>query len=271
MRVCLDWHFSMLVIYLMGIATTSVIVTGAAKGIGRACISALREAGHTVVALDGDAAALDDLRELEDIALCAGSVTDARACAEAVRRAEALAPLAGLAHCAGIQRYGTAGDTDPGLWDEVISVNLTGAYLMCRAALPALSRQGGAIVLAGSAQSFASQECVAAYTASKHGLLGLSRSIAVDYANCGVRCTLVAPGSVDTPMLRDAVALSGAPEALRASLDEMHPLGRIAKPEEVASVIAFLLSDAASFVTGDAIRVDGGLLARIPGAPKGMS
>ena len=119
-----------------------------------------------------------------------------------------------------------------------------------------------------SAQGLASQEGVAAYSTAKHGIIGLVRSMGVDYAPHGVRVNAVAPGAVHTPMLREAVRLNDDPAAVLRELDGMHPMGRIAQPEEVANVVAFLLSDAASFVTGEVVRVDGGLLSRIGGSPR---
>jgi NAD(P)-dependent dehydrogenase (short-subunit alcohol dehydrogenase family) len=131
-----------------------------------------------------------------------------------------------------------------------------------------MQRRGkGVIVNLSSVQAFLSQNNVAPYTTSKTALLGLTRSIAVDYAP-QIRCVAICPGTVDTPMLRWAIELDADPASLNREVDEMHPLGRRARPEEIANVIGFLLSDKASFMTGETVRVDGGLLARIPGAPK---
>jgi NAD(P)-dependent dehydrogenase (short-subunit alcohol dehydrogenase family) len=167
---------------------------------------------------------------------------------------------------AGVQRYGTVVDTAESTWDEVLDINLKGAYVTCGAAIPHMSR-GGAIVLVASVQGMATQPQVAAYTASKAGLLGLSRAMAIDHAPAGIRVNAVCPGSVDTPMLRSSAELfadqtTGADELL-AQWGKSHPLGRIATPDEVAEVICFLASPAASFVTGTEVKVDGGLLAGI--------
>ena len=176
--------------------------------------------------------------------------------------------LDGVSHNAGIQTYGDAVSTTPELWARTLDTNLTGGFYVAKAALPELRRRRGVIVLTASVQGMAAQKGALAYVVAKHGLVGLVTGMAMDEAEHGVRVLGVAPGSVDTPMLRDAVRLDPNPEALDAEIDAMHPLGRRAQPAEVAEVIAFLLSGRASFMTGETVRVDGGMLARIPGAPR---
>jgi NAD(P)-dependent dehydrogenase (short-subunit alcohol dehydrogenase family) len=167
-----------------------------------------------------------------------------------------------------VQRYGTVETTEPATWDEVFAVNVRGAYLAARAAVPALrARGGGAIVLVSSVQATASQTGVAAYTASKGALSALARAMALDHVREGIRVNSVAPGSVDTPMLRwaaDRFRGEQTSDEVVASWGRMHPLGRVATPEEVAAAIAYLASGDASAVTGAELRVDGGLLAGLP-------
>lgn len=239
----------------------TAIVTGAAKGIGAAVVEVLRERGARVAGVDVDESKGADLSLRAD-------VSRGRECADAVARATAeFGRLDVLVNCAGIQRYGDVVETPEEEWNTVLSVNLTSVFLMAKHAVPHLAATGaGAIVNVASVQAFAAQRGVAAYSASKGGIVALTKAMAVDHAPA-VRANCICPGSVDTPMLRWAAERFGEGDADGAveRWGRMHPMGRVAQPREIAEAAAFLASDGASFITGAALVVDGGLLSIISG------
>lgn len=245
-----------------------VVVTGAALGIGAATARLFLEQGARV--------ALLDIRDIdpEVIGPYGGGAYARRAdVSDGVQVREAFTDVLDrfgridvLVNNAGIQAYGRVLDTSEEEWDRVLDVNLKSAFLCARAALPSmLEQQFGVVINVASVQAFVTQPNVAAYTTSKTALLGLTRSIAVDYAP-HVRCVAVCPGTVDTPMLRWSANQSPDPQEVLEEVVEMHPLKRIAQPQEIAKVIAFLSSDDAGFITGQAYRIDGGLGISIGGS-----
>ena len=246
------------------------IVTGGAKGIGAATVECLLREGAKVLAADVIFAGVisGDVAAAPECIAC--DISRADDCERAVRAAvELYGGLDILVNNAGIQSYGDALTTTEEVWDRTMNVNLKGQWLMSRAAIPAmLKRAGGAIVNVSSVQGLATQRNVLSYATSKHAMIGLTRTMALDFASRGIRVNCVCPGTVDTPMVQASIASDKDPEKLRGILDRMHPLGHIAKPVEIAEVIAFLVSDRASFVTGTIMTVDGGLLVPIPGSPE---
>jgi NAD(P)-dependent dehydrogenase (short-subunit alcohol dehydrogenase family) len=250
-------------------------VTGGSRGIGRAVSEVLAEAGASVAVCGLEAEEVEETAS--SIAAAGGSalavpadVTDGASLGGAVSAAvERFGRLDALVTSAGIQRYGTAVDTDEATWDQVLAVNVKGVFLAAQAALPHLRRSHGSIVVISSVQAHVSQAGVVAYSASKGALDAMVRAMAIDEARYGVRVNAICPGSVDTPMLRASARQfsDGSDEGTQRLVEawgRAHPLGRVARPREIAEVVAFVASDRASFLTGEDIRVDGGLLATAP-------
>jgi NAD(P)-dependent dehydrogenase (short-subunit alcohol dehydrogenase family) len=225
------------------------IVTGAASGIGRATVERLAEEGATVVAVDiAKDGVADTVGDVSDPSFVESLIADT---------VERHGRLDVLANVAGILRTGKMHEHSLDTWDQVLAVNLTGTFLCCRAAMPALLDSGGNIVNVSSTAALAGQPWAAAYSASKGGVLALTRTIAVEYGRQGVRCNAVCPGSIDTPITKDFAFPEGVDKDLiRRSMALDRPRG----PETVAAAIAFLASDDAVHVNGEHLRVDGGTL-----------
>lgn len=247
------------------------IVTGAAKGIGRASSIRLAEEGAQVVLVDKskqnllEAVRVMKEKGIEGLALV-GDVSNEKQVKEAVQTAvQSHGGIDILVNCAAIHPYGTVVSTSSETWDAVMNVNLKGIFLFAKYCIPEMEKRGGgSIVNVSSVQAFSSQKTVAAYTATKGAINALTRAMALDHAEANIRVNAVCPGSVDTPMLRSSAEMFGDNmEETLASWGKMHPLGRLAQPEEVAEMVCFLSSPRAGFVTGGEYKVDGGLTAAL--------
>jgi NAD(P)-dependent dehydrogenase (short-subunit alcohol dehydrogenase family) len=248
------------------LAGKSVLVTGAARGIGAAIAEAVVDEGGAVALLDIDPAGADTAARLADHGAAHFFACDVRSL-EAVEQAvagaqQALGGLDGLVNNAGVNAYFDAVAMTEDEWDSVFAVDLKSAWMLAKATLPSLIERRGAIVNISSIQARLTLRGFFPYAAAKAGLEGLTRSLALDYAAVGVRVNAVAPGYTETHLVREWLGLQDDPAATLKSVLQNIPLGRMAEPREIGTVVAFLLSDRASAITGATLAVDCGTGAR---------
>ena len=242
------------------------VVTGAAAGLGRAVLRAVCAEGAQIVALDRDASALADAVTEVDAAggqaiAYEGDVTNEADFVGAIERCiDEFGTFNVLDNNAGIALERRLHDTSESDWDSIISVNLKGAFFGCKHGVIAMrERGGGSIVNTGSIVSLVGDPNLPAYATTKTGLLGLTRVVAVDYAEDRIRCNAICPGDMLTPMIERTWELADDPAAARREMEAAYPVKRIADPAEVAAAVVFLFSDESSFMTGAQLVVDGGL------------
>jgi len=230
-----------------------VLVTGAAGAVGAAVAEGVRDAGGVAIATDlkGAEMALDVTSEADWQRVC-GHVR------------ERYGRLDGLVNAAGIVAIGSVEKLDFATWRRVLSINLDGTFLGCKYAFPLLRKQGGAIVNLSSVLGLVGGPNLAAYGASKGGVSLLTKSVALNGARYKppVRCNALCPAFIEGPMVEGIASGTRDPSTVKTKLAIDIPLGRLGQPEEVASAGVFLLSDAAAFITGADVPVDGGLTAR---------
>jgi NAD(P)-dependent dehydrogenase (short-subunit alcohol dehydrogenase family) len=254
---------------MSGLAGKSCVITGAASGIGRATARLLSERGARVVASDLNEGGLAALKaELPDITCIAGDVSDpGDAHAMIAAATQAHGRLDVLVANAGVIPLSDIVSTSPRDWDHVMAVDGRGMFLTCKYAIEAMLAQppgaggAGALVCVSSISGLAGQARQAAYGPAKFVASGLTMHLAVEWADRGIRVNAVAPGTIRTEGVAALREKPGGADYL-AAMAAAHPVGRLGEPEEVAEAIAFLASDAASFITGVVLPVDGGYLAR---------
>ena len=251
------------------------LVTGGSSGIGEGAALALAAQGAALAVHGLDKAGAESvaarIRASGGRAIAVGGAIEDPATSQAAVAATVaeFGRLDVLVTSAGVQRYGDTVSTTEAEWDKVLDVNAKGVYLVAHESLPYIRKSpAGSVVVVASVQGSAAQANVVAYAASKGALLAMARAMAIDEAAYGIRVNTVSPGSVDTPMLREAAVRwsDGSPEGVErtiANWGTAHALGRVATIAEIGEVIAFVAGTRASFVTGADIRADGGLLARI--------
>ena len=241
-----------------------VVVTGGASGMGAASVRAFATQEARVVVVDRNAEGARAIAEDVGGLPLVGDVSQSAFCSEAVAAViQRYGRLDVLVNAAGIIKRTDAIHTSDEAWRQIFGVNVDGIFFMCRAALPHMvARRSGVIVNFGSIWGDIGSASVAAYCATKGAVHNLTRAMALDHARDNIRILAVCPGEVDTPML----ASERTAPPTRAFLDDLAdrtiPVGRLAQPEEIARVVVFLASDAASYMTGSLVAVDGGFTAR---------
>ncbi|WP_169253520.1 SDR family oxidoreductase [Brevibacterium sp. 'Marine'] len=232
------------------------LVTGGRSGIGRAIAHRLRGEGAEVYTAQRgcDEEFPSVVADLTDPASAESAV------AEVVERSGALDVLV---NCAGMMQESRIEDMSVEDWKTNLDVNLTGPFLTIKSALPFLRKARGSIVNVGSIEGLGANPGHAAYSASKAGLHGLTRAVAVDHGHEGIRCNAVAPGWIDTELNDRFIAASPDPTRFRDDIGGIHPIGRTGRAEEVAAVVAFLAAEEAGFVTGQVYTVDGGRMTQL--------
>ena len=241
----------------------TALVTAAGQGMGRAAALAMAREGASVCATDVNEKFLEDFKGVANVTTRRLDVLDDAAVEKLVGE---LPPLAILFNCAGYVHNGTILECAPKDWEFTMNLNVRSMYLMTRAALPAMVAEhqskgtwSSIINMASIASSIRGIPNRFAYGTSKAAVIGLTKSVAADFVQKGIRCNAIAPGTVDTPSLADRINAFADPVEARKAFVARQPMGRIAKPEEIVPLVVYLASDEASYVTGNVYSCDGGM------------
>jgi NAD(P)-dependent dehydrogenase (short-subunit alcohol dehydrogenase family) len=242
------------------------LITGSGNGIGRGIALRFAQEGSAVGVLDISPTDCDSVvQEIKcmggrAIALPADVTQGTQVNSAVSKLVNAFGAVTVLVHNAGVMPEGTIDQTSEAEWDKVFAVNVKGAYLCCREVIPLMREQGGgSIVMMASITGVNGLPGLAAYSGTKGALISMVRAMAIDHARENIRVNSVSPGTIDSPMLHAAVAITPNPDQTRRAFDEVQPRGRVGTIEEVSAVFAFLASDQASYVSGANISVDGGM------------
>ncbi|XP_069125350.1 dehydrogenase/reductase SDR family member 6-like [Argopecten irradians] len=234
-----------------------VVLSAAAQGIGRATALAFAKEGATVIATDINGEKLSELSGTEGIKTQQLDVTDSAAVDSFM---ETLDKVDVLFNCAGFVHHGTILDVEEKDWDFSFNLNVKSMYRTCRRVIPKMIKNGGGAIINMSsvASNIHGPPNRFVYSASKAAVIGLSKTIARDFISNGIRCIPVCPGTVDTPSLHDRIQAQPDPEEARKTFMARQPMGRLCTAEEIASLILFLASSEASYITGKEYIIDGG-------------
>ncbi len=234
----------------------SCLVTAAGQGIGRASALAMHQEGAKVIATDINEEALADLADegLETFVL---NVRDPQSIAQATER---VGPLNVLFNCAGFVDHGTILECEDEAWAFSLDINVTAMYRMMRAFLPAMIQNGGGSIInmSSAASSIIAAPNRFAYGATKAAVIGMTKAVAADFVQQGIRCNAICPGTVESPSLQNRMRAQGDYETARADFIARQPMGRIGSAEEIAALVVYLASDESGFTTGTTNTIDGG-------------
>lgn len=240
------------------LAGKTALITAAGQGIGRATALAMAREGASVIATDVNPRLLESLAGVAGVSTRVLDVLDDAAIRKTIDESP---PLTILFNCAGFVHNGSILDCSPGDWEFSFNLNVRAMYMTIKCALPRMLEHGGASIInmasvAGSIKGLPNRF---AYGASKAAVIGLTKAVAADFVSKGIRCNAIAPGTVDTPSLDERIKAYADPVEARKAFIARQPMGRLAKPEEIAPVVVFLASDESAFATGNVYSVDGGM------------